>query len=151
MDFVGGAPRSDYLERTRGLEATRCLVAAVDVGKAAALALLADHSGQLIGPPVEFGLTEAGVRGFETALSAARTDRSALSVRVGVETAGHYHRTLVARLVEGGHDVVELNPAQVKAVRGSWGSRRLKSDLRDAAGPRCSRTPPHAWPAHGTR
>lgn len=54
-------------------------------------------------------------------------------MRVGVETAGHYHRTIVSRLVAAGHDVVELNPARVKAVRAQQGSRRLKTDLRDAA------------------
>jgi len=32
-----------------------------------------------------------------------------------------------------GHDVVELNPAHVKAVRAQQGSRRLKTDRRDAA------------------
>jgi hypothetical protein len=100
MDFVGGRAQSDYVERTRGLDPARCLVAAVDVGKQAALALVADYHGQL-----------------ETALATARTQRDALSLRVRVQTAGHYHRTLVARLVAGAHDVVELNPAHVKAAR----------------------------------
>ncbi|MDQ4091261.1 MAG: IS110 family transposase [Actinomycetota bacterium] len=52
-------------------------------------------------------------------------------VRVGVESAGHYHRTLVARLRVGGHAVVELNPAAVKEARGQQLLRRLKSDARD--------------------
>lgn len=56
-----------------------------------------------------------------------------MSVRVGVDTAGHYHRTIVSRLVVAGHDVVELNPAHVKAVRAQQGAGRLKTDLRNAA------------------
>lgn len=117
MDFVGGRAQSDYVERTRGLDPARCLVAAVDVGKQAALALVADHHGQLVAAPVESALTEPGVRQLETALATARTQRDALSLRVRVQTAGHYHRPLVARLVAGAHDVVELNPAHVKAAR----------------------------------
>ena len=38
-----------------------------------------------------------------------------------------YHRTVVARLVAAGHDVVELNPAHVKAARAQQGSRRQNS------------------------
>ncbi len=133
MDFVGGPAQSQYVERIRGLDPARCLVAAVDVGKAAALALLADQHGQLIGAPVEVELTERGVGRLEAALGAARSARDAVALRVGVETAGHYHRTLVARLVAAGHDLVELNPAQVKAARATLGARRLKSDLRDCA------------------
>ncbi len=50
--------------------------------------------------------------------------------RVGVEAAGHYHRTVVARLRAGGVEVVELNPAQVKEARAQQLLRRLKSDER---------------------
>src|ERR1035437_3798548 len=46
-----------------------------------------------------------------------RDNQRAASVRIGVETAGHYHRTVVARLIAAGHDVTELNPAHVKAAR----------------------------------
>lgn len=46
-------------------------------------------------------------------------------------TAGHYHRTLVARLRTGGQEVVELNPAAVKEARAQQLLRRLKSDARD--------------------
>ena len=51
--------------------------------------------------------------------------------RVGVESAGHYHRTVVARLRAAGVEVVELNPAQGKEARAQQLLRRLKSDERD--------------------
>jgi transposase len=50
---------------------------------------------------------------------------------VGVESAGHYHRTLVSRLRAGAVEVVELNPAAVKQARSQQLLRRLKSDERD--------------------
>ena len=131
--FIGGAAQQQYVEKTRALEASRCLVAGIDVGKYEALCLIADHRGELVGQPLTFRLTQAGAVALERQLAAAVQQRSALSVRVGVETAGHYHRAIVSRLVMAGHDLVELNPAHVKAARAQQGARRLKTDLRDAA------------------
>lgn len=133
MQFIGGASQREYVDKTRGLDPSRCLAAGIDVGKYEALCLIADHRGEVLGEALTFPLTEPGVRALERQLSSASTVRSAVSIRIGVETAGHYHRTVVARLVAGGHDVVELNPAHVKATRAQQGSRRLKTDLRDAA------------------
>ena len=133
MQFIGGSLQQQYVERTRALDPARCLAAGIDVGKYAALCLIADHRGELVGQPLTFPLTQVGALALERQLMLAGRERSALSVRVGVETAGHYHRTIVSRLVAAGHDVVELNPAHVKAVRAQQGARRLKTDLRDAA------------------
>lgn len=133
MQFIGGSQQSQYVEKTRGLDPSRCLAAGIDVGKYEALCLVADHRGEVVGQPLTFPLTEVGALALERCLDEAGRERSAVSVRVGVETAGHYHRTIVSRLVAAGLDVVELNPAHVKAVRAQQGSRRLKTDLRDAA------------------
>lgn len=133
MQFIGGGSQQEYVERTRGLDPSRCLAAGIDVGKYEALCLVADHRGEVIGEALTFPLNEPGVRALEAQLAVAVAVRAAVSVRIGVETAGHYHRTVVSRLVGAGHDVVELNPAHVKAARAQQGSRRLKTDLRDAA------------------
>ena len=133
MQFIGGASQRQYVEQTRGMDPSRCLAAGIDVGKYEALCLVADHRGEVVAEALTFPLTEPGVRALERQLVAAGAARQASSVRVGVETAGHYHRTIVARLVAGGHDVVELNPAHVRAARAQQGSRRMKTDLRDAA------------------
>lgn len=133
MQFIGGASQSEYVQRTRGVDPGRCLAAGVDLGKYEALCLVADHRGEVVGEALTFALTEPGVQALERHLQLAVGRREALSLRIGVETAGHYHRTVVSRLVAGAHDVVELNPAHVKAARAQQGSRRLKTDLRDAA------------------
>lgn len=132
MRFIGGVTQQLYVERTRDYQASECLAVGIDVGKRDALALIADHRGELVGAPVMFGLTEPGVLVLEEAIAAAVLARSARSVRVGIETAGHYHRPLLSRLTAG-HDVVELNPAQVKAAREAQGSAKIKTDLRDCA------------------
>ena len=133
MGFVGGREQEQYVAKTRGLDPGRCLVVGIDVGKYEALCLIADHRGEIVGEALPFPLTEPGAELVERHLQAARRARAALSVRIGVETAGHYHRLVVSRLASAGHDVVELNPAHVKAVRSQQGQRRLKTDLRDAA------------------
>jgi transposase len=95
------------------------------------MALIADHHGEVVVAPFEFPLDEPGVCRLLAAITAAERDRHAEVCRVGVESAGHYHRTLVARLRAGAAEVVELNPAAVKQARSQQLLRRLKSDERD--------------------
>jgi transposase len=129
--FVGGDLQGRFMARVRSVDPQRCLVVPVDVGKWSAMALVADHYGEVVVAPFEFRLDEPGVRGLLTAIDAAVSGRDAVVCRVGVESAGHYHRTLVARLRAGGVEVVELNPAAVKEARAQQLLRRLKSDERD--------------------
>ena len=68
---------------------------------------------------------------LSAAITRARHERDALVVRIGVEAAGHYPRTLVARLQAAGLEVAELNPRAVKDARGQQLLRTLKSDARD--------------------
>jgi transposase len=131
MAHVGGQLQAQFMARIRGRDPERCLVVPVDVGKSAAMALIADHYGEMVVAPFEFALTETGFSVLAGSIARADAARSAEVVRVGVESAGHYHRTLVARLRAGGHEVVELNPAAVKEARSQQLLRRLKSDARD--------------------
>lgn len=48
--------RAGHVDRVRGLDPARCLVVPVDVGKRSALAMVADHHGEVVGDPVEFAL-----------------------------------------------------------------------------------------------
>ena len=131
MTFVNGEVQARFMARIRGVDPQRCLAIPVDVGKVTAVALVADHYGEIIVAPFEFALTEAGFAVLSAAITRAQLERDALVVRVGVEAAGHYHRTLVARLRAAGLEVVELNPKAVKDARGQQLLRTLKSDARD--------------------
>jgi hypothetical protein len=44
--------------------------------------------------PFEFDLTETGVAKLIEAVVLAERERSAIVIRIGVEAAGHYHRTV---------------------------------------------------------
>ena len=117
MTFVNGEVQARFMARIRGVDPQCCLAIPVDVGKATAVALVADHYGEIIVAPFEFALTEAGFAVPSAAITRAQLERDALVVRIGVEAAGHYHRTLVARLRAAGLEVVELNPKAVKDAR----------------------------------
>lgn len=119
MGFVGGQLQlqAEYMRRVLGVDPRRCLAVPVDVGKASAMALVADHDGEVVAPCFVFDLTERGFARLAQVIERSRDERHSVVCRVGVEAAGHYHRTLVARLRSGGFEVVELNPATVKQAR----------------------------------
>ena len=148
VKFVGGTAQADYRERVRGLDPVRCLVVPIDVGKRSAVALVANHHGEVIAEPVAFDLTISGTDRLLDIVHAAELATSAASVRVGVESAGHYHRALCSELDRRGVDVVELNPRAVKLARGQVGAMRLKTDVRDCFAMVELLTRGQGWPFH---
>lgn len=64
-------------------------------------------------------------------LTAAERSARAGSVRIGNESAGHYHQAFATTLRRTGFDMVELNPYQVKMARAHIGRARLRTDPRD--------------------
>ncbi len=131
MGFIGGDLQERFVERVRGADPTRLLAVPIDVGKASAAAMVCDFWGEVVTPPFTFPLTEPGVQVFTSAVAKAETLRDAAWVRAGLEQAGHYHRTLLARLEQVGIEVALLNPAQVKENRDQSLLRSLKSDATD--------------------
>jgi transposase len=131
MGFIGGEQQADFVSRIRDASRERLLAAPIDVGKHTAAALVCDFWGEMIAPPFEFALNESGFAELRTVIARAEAGRDAAFVRVGLEQAGHYHDTLLARLQTEGTDVVVLNPAQVKENRSQNLLRSLKSDARD--------------------
>ena len=131
MGFIGGDLQERFVERIRGVDAARLLVVPIDVGKASAAAMVCDFWGEVVIPPFAFPLTEPGVQVFTSAVAKAEALRDADWVRAGLEQAGHYHRTLLARLEQVGIEVALLNPAQVKENRNQSLLRSLKSDAID--------------------
>jgi transposase len=131
MGFIGGDLQERFVERVRGADPTRLLAVPIDVGKASAAAMVCDFWGEVVTPPFTFPLTEPGVQVFTSAVAKAEALRDAAWVRAGLEQAGHYHRTLLARLEQVGIEVALLNPAQVKENRNQSLLRSLKSDATD--------------------
>jgi transposase len=104
----------------------------IDVGKASAMALVADFTGQRLAKPFTFALDRDGLIELVLGVESALEGRPVRLVRVGVEAAGHYHRPLTrAGALPSGWEVVELNPAHVTAQRRVNGQRGVKSDQID--------------------
>jgi transposase len=131
MGYIGGRLQERFVDRVRGADRERLLAVPIDVGKHTAAALVCDFWGQVVVPPFTFGLDERGLEAFTAEVGRAEALREASWVRAGIEQAGHYHQTLLSRLVDLGVDVVVLNPAQVKESRAQDLLRSLKSDHRD--------------------
>jgi transposase len=131
MGFIGGDLRERFAERVRGVEPGRLLAVPIDVGKASAAALVCDFWGEVVIAPFTFPLTEPGVEALRAAVARAEAERDAAWVRAGLEQARHYHRTLLARLVDVGVEVALLNPSQVKENRDQSLLRSLNSDATD--------------------
>jgi hypothetical protein len=152
MPHVGGQLQALFMARVRGLDPQRCLVVPVDVGKSMAMALVADHYGEVVVEPFEFALNEAGFAMLAAAIARSESVRSAEVVRVGVESAGHYHRTL-----RGGEGKVENidqilaynaigNSVSMVLILRTYGTLRRAARLRrgmcSAPAPRSRHTSP---------
>ena len=98
MGFIGGDLQERFVERIRGVDPARLLAVPIDVGKVSAAAMVCDFWGEVVTPPFTFPITEPGVEVFTSAVARADAARDAAWVRAGLEQAGHYHRTLLARL-----------------------------------------------------
>jgi transposase len=131
MGFIGGVLQERLVGRIRDSDRQRLLAVPIDVGKRSATSLVADFWGEIVADPFEFTLDERGFARWSLAVARASAARDALWVRVGLEQAGHYHRPLLARLVDAGFEVGLLNPTQVKENRAQDLLLALKSDERD--------------------
>ena len=68
------------MARVRDVDPRRCLVVPVDVGKWSAMALVADHHGEVVRAPLEFRLDEPGVRWLLSLIAGAASDVDAWCV-----------------------------------------------------------------------
>ncbi len=133
MGFIGGDLRERFVDRVKDADPGRLLAVPIDVGKRSAAAMVCDFWGEVVVPPFDFALNEDGFHNFSVAMARAEAKKDATWTRVGLESAGHYHRPLQARLEANGIEVTVFNPAQVKENRNQDLLRSLKSDAIDLA------------------
>lgn len=133
MGFIGGDLRERFVDRVKESDPGRLLAVPIDVGKRSAAAMVCDFWGEIVVPPFDFPLNENGFQDFSVAMARAEAQKDATWARVGIESAGHYHRPLQARLEANGIEVTVFNPAQVKENRNQDLLRSQKSDAIDLA------------------
>jgi transposase len=130
---IAGSQGAELVARIRGVAPDRCLAVGVDVAKASWHLLIANFLGEVVVAGVDIVADEAGYAELRKRIDAAAATAEAQVLRVGVESAGHYHETLAGRLMADGYEVVGHNPAAVKKARGEAGKSRTKTDGLDAA------------------
>lgn len=133
MGFIGGGLRQELVTRIKDADPGRLLAVPIDVARHSAAAMVCDFWGEVIAPPFDFDLDEEGFKRFSITLARAEAEREATWTRIGLESAGHYHRPLQARLEAAGMEVTLFNPAQVKENRNQDLLHSLKSDAIDLA------------------
>ena len=116
-----------------GVAPERCLAVRIDVAKVSWHLLVANFLGEVVMAGVDIVADEAGYAEVRKRIDQAAAATQAQVVRVGVESAGHYHETLAGRLMADGYEVIGHNPAAVKTARAQSGKGRTKTDGLDAA------------------
>jgi transposase len=97
MVHVHGAQVQRLAAPVRGLAPEQLLAVPIDVGKAAAMALVCDFTGELLVRPFEFAINRAGVAELTRRVEAVRAQRATQLVRIGIEAAGHDHPSAAGR------------------------------------------------------
>ena len=106
------------------------VVVAVDVGKNTVACSVTDEKRHRLLGPVDFTMTWAGLTA--TVAKIREVVPSEVSVKVGIEAAGHYHQPLMSPASwPQGWQLLELNPAHVTEQRRVQGRRRVKTDAID--------------------
>lgn len=125
-------PRAQRLaEFTRGIPPEQLIAVAIDVGKNTAMAMACDFAWQVLVAPFAFEMNRDGVAKVIDRVTRALPARATL-IRVGIETAGHYHRPLTTPgTLPERWQVVELNPGHVALQRRANGARAVKTDPVD--------------------
>ena len=98
----------------------------IDVGKRQHEACILDATGQLLGRPLRFPNTAAGVRQLTQQVQALGEPAT-----IGLEASGSYWLGVQRRLAAAGLTVQVINPLQTEAFR-TTGVRQTKTDGRDA-------------------
>src|SRR5882757_5639455 len=118
---IAGSLGAEMVARIRGVAPERCLAVGIDVAKASWHVLIANFLGEVVVAGVDIVADEAGYAEVRKRIDGAAAEAEAQVVRVGVESAGHYHETLAGRLIADGYEVVGHNPAAVKNSRAESG------------------------------
>jgi transposase len=134
LGHIGGERAAAFQRRVAGLDPDRVLLVGIDVAKPTWFVLGCTLTGEVVLEGRRLPATRVGLVELLDAIDEVRAGLRAQLVVVGVEAAGHLHRTLVGHLREVvGLEVRVLNPASVAEERKKQLNRRRKTDALDAA------------------
>jgi transposase len=108
------------------------LIVGVDIAKKVQWARFCDHTGREIGRPLRLENNTEGFESLREIIESLRVERSLFRVLVGMESTGHYQRTLIHYLTKHGYTVVGVNPHHTKRAKELDDNSQTKHDQKDA-------------------
>lgn len=108
------------------------LIVGVDIAKNVQWARFCDHTGREFGKALRFENTTEGFGSLVERIEKLRLEKALFRVVVGVESTGHYQKTLVHYLTRKGYTVVLVNPHHTKRAKELDDNSQTKHDQKDA-------------------
>ena len=108
------------------------LIVGVDIAKKVQWARFCDHTGRELGKPVRFENTRKGFESLLENIENLRRKSLKYRVLVGLESTGHYQKTLTSYLTNNGYTVVMINPHHTKRAKELDDNSQTKHDQKDA-------------------
>ena len=108
------------------------LIVGVDIAKKVQWARFCDHMGRELCKPLRFENTTEGFECLRETIEKLRVAKGLFRALVGMESTGHYQKTLIHYLTLQGYTVVLVNPHHTKRAKELDDNSQTKHDQKDA-------------------
>lgn len=108
------------------------LIVGVDIAKKVQWARFCDYTGRELGKPLRFENNTKGFKSLRENIEKLRIEKGLFKVLAGMESTGHYQRTLVHYLIQQGYMVVGVNPYHTRRAKELDDNSQTKYDQKDA-------------------
>jgi transposase len=108
------------------------LIVGVDIAKKVQWARFINHTGRELDKPLRFENTTNGFESLRERIEKIGAQRGLSRVLVGMESTGHYQKTLIHYLTREGYIVVLVNPYHTKQAKELDDNSQTKHDQKDA-------------------
>lgn len=120
------------LEKKQDMVTAQTLIVGVDIAKEVQWARFCDQRGREVCKALRFENTTNGFESLSKQIEKLRTEKALFSVLVGMESTGHYQKTLIHYLKGRGYTVVLVNPHHTRRAKELDDNSQTKHDQKDA-------------------
>lgn len=120
------------LEKKLDMVGVGTLIVGVDIAKKVQWARFCDHTGRELGKALRFENSTDGFESLSLRIEELRASKMLFQVIVGMESTGHYQKTLMHYLNLQGYTVVLVNPHHTKRAKELDDNSQTKHDQKDA-------------------
>ena len=120
------------LEKKLDMVAAGTQIVGIDIAKKVQWARFCDHAGRELDKPLRFENTTEGFERLAERIEKLRREKALFRVVIGMESTGHYQKTLIHYLTHNGYTVVLVNPHHTKRAKELDDNSQTKHDQKDA-------------------